>query len=114
MNEGVREQGYLPDALLNFLALLGWNPGDEQEIFTKEALIEKFSLERLDKSGVKFDIAKAKWFNQQHIRQQEPSVWIGYFIREAQKEGITCQEKDVLAICELVNDRVIALYRTSG
>ena len=106
VSQGFREQGYLPDALLNFLALLGWSPGGEQEVFTREALIEKFSLERLGRSGVKFDIAKAKWFNQQHIRQQEPSVWAGYFIREAQKEGITCQEKDVLAICELVKERV--------
>ncbi len=101
-----REAGYLPEALLNFLALLGWNPGTNQEIFTKQALIEEFSLERLGKSGVKFDIAKAKWFNQQHIKKQGPSVWASYFIAEAAKENIVCSEEKAIAICSLVKDRI--------
>lgn len=106
VDSAFREAGYLPEALLNFLALLGWNPGTNQEIFTKQALIEAFSLERLGKSGVKFDIAKAKWFNQQHIKQQGPTVWASYFITEAAKEKITCSQEDALAICNLVRDRI--------
>lgn len=64
---GFRESGFLPEAAINFLALLGWNPGTEQEIFSMEELVEAFSVERINKSGTRFDIDKAKWFNQQYI-----------------------------------------------
>jgi glutamyl-tRNA synthetase len=60
----------LPEALINFLALLGWNPGTPQELFTKEELIQSFSLERIGKSGAKFDIQKAKWYNQCYLKQK--------------------------------------------
>ncbi len=65
--EGFKEYGFLPDALINFLAFLGWNPGTEQEIFTLDQLIESFNLEKVVKSGARFDIEKAKWYNQQYI-----------------------------------------------
>lgn len=68
---GYKENGYLPEAVINFLALLGWNPGTEQEIFSLEELISLFSIERVSKSGAKFDYEKAKWFNQQYLRQKE-------------------------------------------
>lgn len=67
---GFREEGYLKEAMVNFLAFLGWNPGTEQEMFTMEELIEAFSLERINKSGAKFDINKAKWYNQQYLKLQ--------------------------------------------
>jgi len=66
---GYRERGYFPDAVVNLLALLGWHPGNNQELFTKEELIEAFSLEKVNKSGAKFDPDKAKWFNQQYLRK---------------------------------------------
>ncbi len=66
--KGFREEGYLSDAVVNFLAFLGWNPGTEQELFSMEELIESFSLERINKAGAKFDINKAKWFNQQYLK----------------------------------------------
>lgn len=66
--KGFREDGYLKEAVVNFLAFLGWNPGTEQEIFSMEELIEAFSLERINKSGAKFDINKAKWYNQQYLK----------------------------------------------
>jgi glutamyl-tRNA synthetase len=69
---GFREKGYLPEALLNFLALLGWNPGTEQELFTLDELVQAFSLERIGKSGTRFDIQKANWFNH-HYLQQKPA-----------------------------------------
>lgn len=106
VEKGFREQGYLPEALLNFLAFLGWNPGTDQEVFTEKELIKAFSLERLGKSGVKFDMAKANWFNQQHIKKQGPTTWAHYFITEAAKEGIICDEHNATQICELVKDRI--------
>ncbi|MBE8721721.1 glutamate--tRNA ligase [Sphingobacterium pedocola] len=69
--QGFRELGFLPEAFLNMLALLGWNDGTEQEIFTKDELIEKFSVERISKSGAKFDFEKAKWFNHEWIKQTD-------------------------------------------
>jgi glutamyl-tRNA synthetase len=68
-SSGYRERGYFPDAVVNLLALLGWHPGNNQELFTKEELIEAFSLEKVNKSGAKFDPEKAKWFNQQYLRK---------------------------------------------
>ena len=67
---GFREEGYLKEAMVNFLAFLGWNPGTEQEMFTMDELIETFSLERINKAGAKFDVNKAKWYNQQYIKLQ--------------------------------------------
>jgi glutamyl-tRNA synthetase len=65
--QGFRETGLLPAATINFLAFLGWNPGTEQELFNLEELVEAFSLERINKSGARFDFDKAKWFNQQYL-----------------------------------------------
>jgi glutamyl-tRNA synthetase len=69
LTEGFKEKGFLREAFINFLALLGWNDGTEQEIFTKEELIEKFSVERVHSSGAKFDYEKAKWFNHEWIKR---------------------------------------------
>ena len=68
--KGYREEGYYPDAFVNMLALLGWNPGTEQEIFSMQELIEAFSIERVGKSGSKFDPEKAKWFNHQYLQKK--------------------------------------------
>lgn len=67
--EEYRRKGYLPEALVNFVALLGWNPGDEREVFSIEELVREFSLERVGKSGAVFDLDKLNWMNTQHIRQ---------------------------------------------
>ncbi len=66
---GFKERGFLPEAFINMLAMLGWNSGSEQEIFTLDELIEKFSLERVHKGGAKFDFEKAKWFNHEWIKK---------------------------------------------
>ena len=63
LTEGFKEKGFLPEAFINLLAVLGWNDGTEQELFSLEELIEKFSMERVHKGGAKFDFEKAKWFN---------------------------------------------------
>lgn len=67
-SSGYREMGYFPEAVVNLLALLGWNPGTNQEIFSMKELIDSFSIDRISKSGAKFDLNKAKWFNQQYLR----------------------------------------------
>lgn len=69
LTEGFKEKGFLQEAFINFLALLGWNDGTEQELFTKEELIQKFSVERVHSGGAKFDYEKAKWFNHEWIKQ---------------------------------------------
>jgi len=65
---GFNERGFFPDALINFLAFLGWNPGTQQEIFSKQELIEAFSIGRIGKAGARFDFDKLKWFNQQYFK----------------------------------------------
>jgi glutamyl-tRNA synthetase len=66
---GFKEEGYLPEAVLNFLAMLGWSPGDDKEMFSIDELVEAFSLEKIVKGGARFDIEKAKWYNQQYLIQ---------------------------------------------
>ncbi len=70
-SSGFREDGYLPEALLNFLALLGWSPGDDEEVMNMARLIERFSLERIGNSGTKFDLDKLNWFNQLYLREKK-------------------------------------------
>ncbi len=74
ISRGYREDGYFSDALINFLAFLGWNPGTEQEIFSLDELIEAFELERVNKSGARFDTEKMKWFNHQYMQFQNDEV----------------------------------------
>lgn len=69
ISSGYKQKGYLPEAVINMLAFLGWNPGTEQEIFSKEELIEAFSIEHIHKAGAKFDFEKAKWFNAEYIKK---------------------------------------------
>ncbi|HLT33405.1 MAG TPA: glutamate--tRNA ligase family protein, partial [Aquaticitalea sp.] len=70
ISRGYREDGYFPEAMVNFLAFLGWNPGTEQEIFSLDALVDAFELERVHKSGARFDPDKIKWFNHQYMQFQ--------------------------------------------
>jgi len=105
-SNGYRENGYLPEAFVNMLALLGWNPGTEQELFTMEELIEAFSLERVGKSGSKFDPEKTKWFN--HIwLQKKPLSEISALCEDiAAKKGYTAEAKDIEKICSMVRERM--------
>ena len=103
---GLREQGYLPDAFLNFLAFLGWNPGDDREIFSMEELIDAFSIERIGKSGTKFDIAKAKWYNEQYIRAMSNSDLAKFFSADAAAEEIKVSSEKAESIVQLLKGRV--------
>lgn len=103
---GYKEAGYLPDAFINFLALLGWNPGTPQEIFSIDELIREFSLERINKAGARFDILKAQWFNQQYLRQKPDADLIGFLLQSLAKENIECTEEKALKIVSVMRDRV--------
>ena len=69
--QGYREAGYFPETVVNFLALLGWNPGTEQELFSLDELVQSFELERVNKSGARFDPEKTKWYNHQYLQQKD-------------------------------------------
>ena len=103
---GYKEAGYLPDAFINFLALLGWNPGTPQEIFSIEELIHEFSLERINKAGARFDILKAQWFNQQYLRQKPDEELAGFLFQSLAKENIQCTQDKALRIVSAMRDRV--------
>ncbi len=85
-SEGYKEAGFFPEAVVNFLALLGWNPGTEQEIFTLEELVQSFSLERVNKSGARFDPEKNKWYNQQWMQLKSDAELAGIFSKDLEKQ----------------------------
>lgn len=74
ISSGYREKGFFPEAFVNMLAFLGWNPGDERELFRLEELVQEFKIERVGKSGAKFDGDKARWFNQQYLRERDATL----------------------------------------
>ena len=80
--KGFREEGYLPEALTNFMAFLGWNPGNEEEVFSLERLISVFDLEKVNSSGAKFDVEKLKWFNHKYLQLKENNSIAEYLIEK--------------------------------
>src|SRR5688500_14085852 len=85
---GYKEAVYLPEAFINFLAFLGWNPGTTQEIFSIEELVQEFSLERINKAGARFDILKAQWYNQHYLRQKPFEELADFLLESLRKENI--------------------------
>ena len=81
-SKGFREEGYLPEALINFMAFLGWNPGDEEEVFSLERLISVFDLEKVNSSGAKFDVEKLNWFNHKYLQLKENNSIAEYLIEK--------------------------------
>ncbi len=105
---GYKESGYFPDAFINMLALLGWNPGTEQEIFSMDELIQAFSLERVGKAGAKFDPDKTKWFNQQYIRTKSNEELLKAFEPILNEHGIEAYHKEMaLEAIEMVKERCV-------
>ncbi len=87
-SHGYREDGYFPEAFVNLLAMLGWNPGDDREMFTMDELIESFSLEHIVKSGAKFNPEKAKWYNKEYLRLKSDEELTELFIPVLKRHGI--------------------------
>lgn len=106
---GFREVGFNPAALLNFLAFLGWNPGTEQEMFSMQELVQAFSLERIGKSGARFDYEKAKWFNQQYLIHGD-NASLGKELQVLlQGQGMTCSLEDASKLVGLFKERATFL-----
>lgn len=102
---GYRENGYFPEAFINILAFLGWNPGTEKELFTLEELTQEFSLEKVGKSGAKFDPDKAHWYNQQYLRQKSNDYLAGLFLPEIEKRGVKANRDYVARVCGFLKER---------
>ncbi|WP_430964899.1 glutamate--tRNA ligase [Spongiimicrobium sp. 2-473A-2-J] len=105
--QGYREAGYFPEAVVNFLALLGWNPGTEQELFTLEELVHAFSLERVNKAGARFDPEKTMWYNQQMLQRKSTPALAQLFLPFVEKHGLVAKEKTTPDYLE----RVVSLIK---
>lgn len=105
-SQGYRERGFLPESFVNFLALLGWNPGTPQELFSMEELIAAFTVERIGKSGARFDFEKAKWFNQQYIKQQPNADLLDQLRPVMHARGMERSDEYMLTFIELFKERV--------
>jgi glutamyl-tRNA synthetase len=103
---GYKESGYLPEALINFLAFLGWNPGTTQEIFSMEELIKDFSLERINKAGARYDIQKAQWYNQHYLRSKPDDELVHYLLNSLSAVNISCAADKAVKIVQVMRDRV--------
>lgn len=110
LTQGFKEQGFLPEAFVNMLAILGWNDGTEQEIFSLQELVQKFSIERVHKAGAKFDYEKAKWFNHEWIKSY-PVESLRLRVKTIlQNKGLTIEaDKQLDKMISLVKDRCILL-----
>lgn len=113
---GYKEEGYLPEVLVNFLAFLGWNPGTEQEIFSLDELVEAFSLDRINKSGARFDIEKAKWYNQQYLSVMEDAALAPFVQNEYAQVGHDISTELASSIAGMLKERVHLLpeFYTAG
>lgn len=109
LTTGFRERGFLPEAFVNMLAVLGWNDGTDQELFTLEELIAKFSVDRISKAGAKFDFEKAKWFNQEWIKRAPESELLPQVAAVLESHGIQVEQQDenfVGIVLDLVKERL--------
>lgn len=102
---GYREDGYFPEAFVNMLAMLGWNPGTEQELFTMQELIDSFSLDKVSKSGAKFNPDKAKWYNKEYLRLKSDEELADLYIPILSSHGIEASRDYVVKVVGLIKER---------
>lgn len=106
ISTGFKQDGFLPETMVNILAFLGWNPGTEQEIFSLDELVQAFSLDKVNSSGAKYDPEKAKWFQQQWYVAQDDTVIGAAFAEALQEKGIDYGSQDyVNIVCGLIKER---------
>lgn len=105
VSSGYREKGYLPEAVVNFLALLGWNTGTDQELFTLDELVQLFDLERVHKAGAKFDPEKNKWFNHHYFQRQDNEALAKDFNHTLVEKGINKTLDYITEVVRLVKER---------
>jgi glutamyl-tRNA synthetase len=110
LTEGFREKGFLPEAFVNMLAMLGWNDGTEQELFSLEELIQSFSIEKVHKGGAKFDYEKAKWFNHEWLKKVQVSRYKLQVKKHFENKGVQIANEDYFEkVLEMVKDRCTLL-----
>ncbi|MDR0769388.1 MAG: glutamate--tRNA ligase [Dysgonamonadaceae bacterium] len=106
ISQGYRETGYFPDALLNFLALLGWNPGGDREVFSLNELIDLFSLDKCSKSGAKFAYKKGEWFNHRYIQLKSNAEIAELFLPVLKNHGVDAPVEKIIKVVGLTKERV--------
>lgn len=106
VSRGYRESGYLPEAVVNFLALLGWNPGNDQDVMCMDELIRLFDIEKCSKAGAKFDYEKGKWFNHQYIQHADNEILAELFRPVLREHGVEAADEKVVRVIALVKERV--------
>jgi len=104
---GYREDGYFPEAFVNLLAMLGWNPGTEQEIFSMDELIDAFSIDKVSKSGAKFNPDKAKWYNKEYLRMKSDYELAGLFLPILEGHGVSTPIESVRKVVALIKERAV-------
>ncbi len=109
VSSGYRESGYIPEAFLNMLALLGWHLESDQELFSLDELVEAFSIDRCSKSGAKFDPEKARWFNHHYLSAKPAAILAGYLIPVLKENGIDAGRDYVEKVCDLVRERIVLI-----
>ena len=114
VSSGYREKGYLPEAVVNFLALLGWNPGDDQELMTLDEMVQKFNLEKCSKNGARFDYVKGFWFNREYLLQRSDAEWAPAFVNILKEQGIECSEERAAEVVAMMKSKVIEYDTTDG
>ena len=106
VSRGYREDGYFPEAFVNLLAMLGWNPGNDQELFTLDELVQAFSLERVVKSGARFNADKAKWFNKEYLRKKSVAELTDLYMPVLESKGVTGFSREyVEKVVTLIQER---------
>ena len=114
VSAGYREQGYLPEAVINFLALLGWNPGDNREMMTLDELVEAFDLKKCSKSGARFDYQKGIWFNQQYLLKQDAIEWTPELDAILRANGIGSTPEREAQVVDMMKTKVIEYEDQDG
>lgn len=104
---GYREEKYLPETVINMLAFLGWNPGNDQELFNLQELIEAFDLKKVNKSGAKFDIQKTKWFQQQYMHTAPLDYMLNEFTPELREKGVEVSNAYIEEVIKAVKERAV-------
>ena len=105
-SNGYREQGYLPQAVVNMLALLGWNPGNDQELMTMDELIRLFSIEHISKNGAKFNLDKARWFQHEYFQQLSDDIVADMLDTQVKNHGIEAPHEYVVKVASMMKERI--------
>ena len=105
VSRGYREDGYFPEAFVNMLAMLGWNPGDDREMFTMDELIEAFSLDKVQKAGAKFNPEKAKWYNREYLRMKSDEELTDMFMPILADKGLNFTKDYVQSVISFTKER---------